>query len=87
MSVKIRLARGGMKKRPYYSIVVATSSSPRDGKFIKKIGTYNPLLSDSDEKRIKINIEEAKKWLAYGAQPTEIVAKFFKKLNISTQGA
>lgn len=87
MAVKIRLARGGAKKRPYYNIVVANASSPRDGKFIEKIGTYNPLLADDKQDRIKLNIEKAKTWLAYGAKPTERVEKFFKKLNVSIQGS
>jgi small subunit ribosomal protein S16 len=85
MAVKIRLARGGAKKRPYYHIVIANSSSPRDGRFIEKIGTYNPLLADSNGDRVQLNIEKAKKWLACGAKPTERVEKFFKKFNISMQ--
>jgi small subunit ribosomal protein S16 len=85
MAVKIRLARRGMKKRPYYNIIVANSESPRDGKFIEKIGNYDPLLPSDDTNRIKINVEKAKKWLACGAQPTYVISKFFKKMNISVR--
>ena len=77
MSLKIRLARGGAKKRPFYSIVVADSRNPRDGRFIEKIGTYNPLLGANDEKRVQYNDERAKYWLSKGAQPTDRVARFF----------
>ena len=76
MSVSIRLARGGAKKRPYYRIVVANSRSPRDGSFIEKIGTYNPLLGKDDAKRIVLDAERAKHWLSVGAQPTDRVARF-----------
>src|ERR1700760_4026477 len=69
MALKIRLARGGAKKRPFYSIVVADARSPRDGRFIEKLGTYNPMLERSHTDRIK-------HWLGVGAQPTERVAKF-----------
>jgi len=77
MSLKIRLARGGAKKRPFYSIVVADSRTPRDGRFIEKIGTYNPMLPKEHETRITINEERAKHWLSVGAQPTDRVALFF----------
>jgi len=77
MSLKIRLARGGAKKRPFYSIVIADSRNARDGRFIEKIGTYNPLLSKTDEKRVQYNDERAKYWLSKGAQPTDRVARFF----------
>jgi small subunit ribosomal protein S16 len=77
MSLKIRLARGGTKKRPFYSIVVADSRNPRDGRFIEKIGTYNPLLGKADEKRVQYDDERAKYWLSKGAQPTDRVARFF----------
>ena len=76
MSVSIRLSRGGAKKRPYYRIVVANSRSPRDGSFIEKIGTYNPLLGKDDEKRVVLDTERAKHWLSVGAQPTDRVARF-----------
>ena len=77
MSLKIRLARGGAKKRPFYSIVVADSRSPRDGRFIEKIGTYNPMLQKDDANRIRIDEARAKHWLSHGALPTDRVALFF----------
>jgi len=77
MSLKIRLARGGAKKRPFYSIVVADSRSPRDGRFIEKIGTYNPMLQKDDANRIRIDEARAKHWLSHGALPTNRVALFF----------
>ncbi len=77
MSVKIRLARGGAKKRPYYSIVVADVRSPRDGRFIEKIGTYNPMLPRDHPDRITLKEDRAKHWLSVGALPTDRVARFF----------
>ncbi len=74
--LKIRLARGGAKKRPYYSIVVADSHSPRDGRFIEKVGTYDPLLKRDNEKRVTLNAEKITGWIAKGAQPTDRVARF-----------
>ncbi len=74
--LKIRLARGGAKKRPYYSIVVADSHSPRDGRFIERVGTYNPLLKKDDAQRLTLKGERITEWLAKGAQPTERVARF-----------
>tara|TARA_R110002124_G_scaffold55076_2_gene155961 strand:- start:6695 stop:7111 length:417 start_codon:yes stop_codon:yes gene_type:complete len=76
MSVKIRLARGGSKKRPFYSIVIADIRAPRDGRFIEKIGTFNPLLAKDDENRIIMDVERAKHWLEHGAQPTDRVLRF-----------
>ena len=76
MSVSIRLARGGAKKRPYYRIVVANSRSPRDGAFIEKIGSYNPLLAKDDANRVQIDADRARHWLSVGAQPTDRVARF-----------
>ncbi len=76
MSVKIRLARGGAKKRPYYYIVAATTTSPRDGRYIEQVGTYNPMLKKDDESRVKLNIERCKYWLSVGALPTDRVARF-----------
>jgi small subunit ribosomal protein S16 len=76
MSLKIRLARGGSKHRPYYRIVIADSRSPRDGKFIDRVGSYNPLLGKTDEKRIVLDVEKIKEWLAKGALPTDRVARF-----------
>jgi small subunit ribosomal protein S16 len=76
MSVKIRLSRGGTKKRPYYYIVVADSNSPRDGRYIEQIGTHNPLLPKDSAERVKLDIERAKHWLSVGAQPTDRVLRF-----------
>lgn len=76
MSLKIRLARGGTKKRPYYSIVAADGRSPRDSRFIEKLGTYDPLLKRDDPKRVQYNEERVKHWLSVGAQPTDRVARF-----------
>jgi small subunit ribosomal protein S16 len=74
--LKIRLARGGAKKRPFYSIVVADSHSPRDGRFIEKVGTYNPLLKKDDPQRTVLKIERLQEWISKGAQPTDRVARF-----------
>jgi small subunit ribosomal protein S16 len=74
--LKIRLTRGGAKKRPYYSIVVADSHSPRDGRFIEKVGSYNPLLKKDDPNRVNLKLESIQAWLAKGAQPTDRVARF-----------
>jgi len=79
--LKIRLARGGAKKRPYYSIVVADSHSPRDGRFIEKVGSYNPLLKKDDASRLVLKAERITEWLSKGAQPTDRVARF-----LGTQG-
>jgi small subunit ribosomal protein S16 len=76
MALSMRLARGGSKKRPYYKIVVADARAPRDGKFIERIGSYNPLLAKDDALRIVLDGERAKHWLAAGAQPTDRVARF-----------
>jgi small subunit ribosomal protein S16 len=76
MSLKIRLARGGAKKRPFYSIVVADARSPRDGRFIEKLGTYNPMLERGHADRITLKEERIKHWLGVGAQPTDRVARF-----------
>ncbi len=76
MSLKIRLARGGAKKRPYYRIVIADARAPRDGRFIEKIGTFNPLLAKDAANRVVLDTEKAKAWLEKGAQPTDRVARF-----------
>jgi small subunit ribosomal protein S16 len=76
MSLKIRLARGGAKKRPFYSIVVADSRSPRDGRFIEKVGTYNPMLDRSHADRVTLKHERIQHWLGVGALPTDRVARF-----------
>lgn len=76
MAVKIRLARGGAKKRPYYRVVVADGRAPRDGKYIEKVGTHNPLLPKDHADRIKLDVERIQYWLGQGAQPTDRVARF-----------
>src|SRR5258707_830133 len=87
MSLKIRLARGGAKKRPYYRIVIADARSPRDGRFIDKIGSYNPMLPQGDEKRVQIDLERAKHWLKMGAQPTDRVTLFFARASAWSRSA
>jgi small subunit ribosomal protein S16 len=87
MAVSIRLTRGGSKKRPYYKIVVADARAPRDGKFIEKIGTYNPLLAKDDEKRIVLDGDRAKHWLSVGAQPTDRVARFLDAAGVKERAA
>ena len=78
--LKIRLARGGTKKRPYYYIVVADSHSPRDGKFIERVGTYNPMLPrDGEQKRVTLKADRISEWLGKGAQPTDRVARFLSQ--------
>ncbi|MCA3730736.1 MAG: 30S ribosomal protein S16 [Phenylobacterium sp.] len=74
--LRIRLARGGAKKRPFYSIVVADSHSPRDGRFIEKVGAYNPLLKKDDPNRVTLKVERIREWIAKGAQPSDRVARF-----------
>ncbi|MDB5690048.1 MAG: ribosomal protein [Sphingomonas bacterium] len=87
MSVSIRLSRGGAKKRPYYRIVVANSRSPRDGSFIEKIGSYNPLLAKDDANRVVLDVERAKHWLAVGAQPTDRVLRFLDAAGVKERPA
>jgi len=81
--LKIRLARGGAKKRPYYSIVVADSHSARDGRFIEKVGSYNPLLPKDHAERLVVKAERIQEWLGKGAQPTDRVARELAKLGIT----
>ncbi len=76
MALKIRLARGGAKKRPFYSIVVADARSPRDGRFLEKVGTYNPMLARDHAERVTLKEERIRHWLGVGAQPTDRVARF-----------
>lgn len=76
MAVKLRLSRGGAKKRPYYYIVAANSVSPRDGRYIEQIGTFDPMLKKENPDRVKLDVERAKHWLSVGAQPTDRVARF-----------
>lgn len=87
MATSIRLSRGGSKKRPYYRIVVADSRAPRDGKFIERIGSYNPVLPKGDEKRVILDAERAKHWLAAGAQPTDRVARFLDAAGVKERAA
>jgi len=82
MSVKIRLARGGAKKRPYYRIVVADARMPRDGRFIEKIGAYNPMLPKDHEQRVVVDAEKAAEWIKKGAKPTDRVARFLKDAGV-----
>jgi len=84
MSLRIRLSRGGAKKRPFYRIVVADSHSPRDGRFIEKIGTYNPMLGRDDPNRVTLDTERAKHWLGVGALPSDRVAKFLAGAQLIT---
>ena len=85
MSTKIRLARGGSKKRPYYRIVVADVRSPRDGRFIEKVGTYNPMLAKDNPERITLIQERIEHWLKQGAQPTDRVLRFLDQAGIATR--
>ncbi|MBT3140141.1 30S ribosomal protein S16 [Phaeobacter gallaeciensis] len=82
MAMKIRLARGGSKKRPFYRIVAADSRMPRDGRFIEKLGTYNPLLAKDSEERVKMDMERVQHWLDHGAQPTERVARMLEAAGV-----
>ena len=87
MAVSIRLSRGGSKKRPYYRIVVADARSPRDGNFIERIGSYNPLLAKDDMARVVLDAERAKHWLGVGAQPTDRVARFLDAAGVRERAA
>jgi len=78
MAMKIRLARGGSKKRPFYSIVAADSRMPRDGRFIEKLGTYNPLLPKDSEDRVKMDLDRVQYWLGQGAQPTDRISRMLE---------
>ena len=82
MAMKIRLARGGSKKRPHYAIVAADSRMPRDGRFIEKLGTYNPMLPKDSEDRVKMDVERVKHWLGEGAQPTDRVARMLEAADV-----
>ncbi len=82
MSLRIRLARGGSKKRPFYRIVVADSRSPRDGRFIERIGTHNPMAPPDSAERLRLNEERARHWLSVGAQPSDRVARFLASLGV-----
>jgi small subunit ribosomal protein S16 len=86
MSLKIRLARAGAKKRPFYAIVIADSRSPRDGRFIEKIGSFDPMLKE-DDKRVVLDAERAQHWLGVGAQPTDRVLRFLAAAGIRERAA
>ena len=83
MSLKIRLSRGGAKKRPYYRIVVADSRSPRDGRFIERIGSYNPMVAKDHPERIVLNTDRAKHWLSMGATPSDRVSRFLAAADLA----
>ncbi|MEO0871669.1 MAG: 30S ribosomal protein S16 [Pseudomonadota bacterium] len=87
MAIALRLSRGGAKKRPYYRIVAADSRSPRDGKYLEQIGTYNPLLAKDDENRVKLNEDRARYWLGVGAQPSDRVHRFLDAAGILERAA
>jgi len=82
MAMKIRLARGGSKKRPFYRIVAADSRMPRDGRYIERLGIYNPLLPKDSEERVKMDMERVQHWLAQGAQPTDRVSRFLEAAGV-----
>ena len=82
MAVRIRLSRGGSKKRPFYRIVAADQRAPRDGRFIEKLGTYNPLLPNASAERLVVDAEKVKSWISKGAQPTERLQKLFANLGL-----
>ena len=87
MSLKIRLSRGGAKKRPFYRIVVADARMPRDGRFVERIGAFDPLKAEDDATRLVVDIEKAKAWLLKGAQPTDRVLRLFDGLGIAKREA
>jgi small subunit ribosomal protein S16 len=87
MSLKIRLARAGAKKRPYYRIVVADSRSPRDGRYVEKLGTYDPLLPRDAAGRVTLSEERVKYWISHGAQPTDRVLRFLDKAGLAKRAA
>jgi small subunit ribosomal protein S16 len=82
MSMKIRLARGGSKKRPHYSIVATDSRMPRDGRFLEKLGTYDPMLAKDNENRVRMDLDRVKHWLGQGAQPTDRVARMLEAAGV-----
>ncbi|WP_026620150.1 small subunit ribosomal protein S16 [Ensifer sp. WSM1721] len=87
MALKIRLARGGSKKRPYYQIVVADARSPRDGRFLEKLGSWNPMLAKDDAKRVELDAERVQHWIAQGAQPTDRVLRFLDQAGLAKRPA
>lgn len=84
MALTIRMSRGGAKKRPYYRIVVADSRSPRDGRFIERLGTYNPMVAKDHPERVTLNAERLKHWIGVGAQPSDRVARFLAAKDLGT---
>jgi small subunit ribosomal protein S16 len=87
MSLKIRLARAGSKKRPYYHVVIADARAPRDGRFIENIGKWNPMLAKGDAARVTIDTDKAQAWIAKGAQPTDRVLRFLAEAGVATREA
>ncbi|MGF7152352.1 30S ribosomal protein S16 [Novosphingobium gossypii] len=87
MAVSIRLSRGGAKKRPYYKIVVANATAPRDGKYLEQVGTYNPVLPKEDENRVRLVEDRVRYWLGVGAQPTDRVARLLDKAGVKERAA
>lgn len=87
MALKIRLSRAGSKKRPYYHIIIADVRAPRDGRFIERIGAYNPMLPKDSDERIKLDVDRAKHWLSVGAKPTDRVARFLDAADILKRDA
>lgn len=82
MALALRMARGGAKKRPYYRIVVADSRMPRDGRYIEKVGTYNPMLAKDDENRVTMDVDRIKHWMSQGARPSDRVSRFLEAAGI-----
>lgn len=87
MALKIRLARGGSKKRPYYQIVVADARSPRDGRFLEKVGSWNPMLAKANPQRVELKADLIKEWIAKGAQPTDRVLRFLAEAGLAERAA
>src|SRR5438477_7234446 len=87
MSLKIRLARAGTKKRPYYHVVIADSRSPRDGRFIERIGNFNPLLAKDNKDRLRLDLDKVKAWMAKGALPTDRVLRFLDEAGVMKREA
>ena len=87
MALKIRLARGGAKKRPFYRIVIADVRSPRDGRFIEKVGLYNPMLPKDDENRVQLDLERIQHWMSHGAKPSDRVLRFLDAAGVLKRDA
>lgn len=83
MSLKIRLARGGSKKRPYYHVVIADARAPRDGRFLEKVGHWNPMLPKDNASRVELNVERIQEWISKGAQPTDRVLRFLAEAGVA----